>query len=965
MRIKTHHNKRTEKRWIGMLLLSVFAFFGVAFLVVQSHSSENEYFCDMETPSGDGLHFVSQGHSFFNGNTQSSEKALSGRYASACSEKSLYGAGMEFFNVNAGDVFEAGIWRQADDGYGVLAFQGDWNFYEQATVSERTQNGWDYISKKIVVPIGVKNGTLKIFPYNSQKEGTVYFDDLTIQRSSAQQNKTFTPQASEFEYTTLQLQIEDKELKRLKAKRLEAFAKGNLITGRSDLVPAKLIVNDSTINVTTRLKGDLLDHLKGHKWSFRIVADEMEAWNGMHEFSIHNSLSRAHLDEWIFHQLLKHEGILTTRYDFVVAQLNDTPLGIYAYEEHFNFALLDHAKQLRGPILRISEDALWKYASEGLKEQPPWLESAQISSFEEKEILKDDDYLLQYETAQNLLYAFRNGKKKVAEVFDIDQMAKFMAIQDLCLSDHAFNFTNLRFYFNAQKGRLQPIGYDGYSDQGTRWHQAPLLTGANVNSRVDLKVSQAQRMRDFHHLFFEDENFVRQYVFYLEQFIQDDYINEFIEPHINAIEQRAQFIRQEYTNYEFDWQYYFRNAKEIRKVLYPMEELSIKAYQWNKDSILIESYHQLPIAIKAIGTKQDQYPLQKSTVLESYSKYVPVRRYKIPSRGKPTHLYCQTIGTDSLVRFPIFKWNAPVSIPSNINASIDRLKSFNFIQINEKSKRITIKSGQHTLRQSLLIPKNWQVEIAAGAALNLTNQAAIISQSPIQANGRSDQPIKIYSSDESGQGLMIYGCSQNSSFTNTIFSHLAAIQQNGQFSDGGVNLYQTKALFTRCFFVNSVAKDALHINDSTFELNDCVFQSNAGDALDANFSDGKIYSSILSKTGGDALEINGGKLRIQNVSIDSTRQSALLAGHRAFVQVDQLKVSHSQKGVTAKDQALIQGKTIEMNKVEQGYIAFQQAASFGGGTIEVQQHKGNDIPLLHVIEDRSTLVLNGEKITTN
>ena len=487
--IISNQKNKTKKQNRSRLLLLVPAAILLLILFVNSQrlGGDSTFICDMEKTTRGGDLYSTGGTVYGNGRTQSSEKVFSGKYAARCDKDAAWGPSLELKNVYSGDVFEASVWRQSDDGYGVLAIQGDWNFYAEANKAERTQKGWELLKTKITIPIGVENGTLKIFPYLVGRKGVAYFDDLKIKRTKTSNKVSY--QGTEYAGHELNIQVDEKGFEKLRNKKLEAYAYGNLITEKNDLVQAKLIEGEKSVPAHIRLKGDLLDHLRGKKWSFRVIPDKDNAWNGMQEFSVHNSLSRSHLNEWIFHQMLREENIITTRYDFIKVALNEKVLGIYAFEEHFNFTLLDHQQKPRAPIIRMSEDGHWQYAPKGLKQKPLWFESAQIEPFEKKETLKDDQLHEQYKTAQNLLYRFINEEAKVHEVFDSEQLAKFLAIQDVCIAHHAFNYTNLRFYFNPTSGLLEPIGYDGYTDDDNKWHISPFMTGAYINNRFDIQAT--------------------------------------------------------------------------------------------------------------------------------------------------------------------------------------------------------------------------------------------------------------------------------------------------------------------------------------------------------------------------------------------------------------------------------------------------------------------------------------------
>ena len=57
--------------------------------------------------------------------------------------------------------------------------------------------------------------------------------------------------------------------------------------------------------------------------------------------------------------------------------------------------------------------------------------------------------------------AYRENTVSVEEAFDVDRMARFCAIVDMYGHlQHSARLSNLRFYYNPEVKRLEPVGYD-------------------------------------------------------------------------------------------------------------------------------------------------------------------------------------------------------------------------------------------------------------------------------------------------------------------------------------------------------------------------------------------------------------------------------------------------------------------------------------------------------------------------
>ena len=62
--------------------------------------------------------------------------------------------------------------------------------------------------------------------------------------------------------------------------------------------------------------------------------------------------------------------------------------------------------------------------------------------------------------AIELINDFKNNNKTTSEVFDIDKMGAFFAVNTLFFNQHPAHNTNIRFYFNPVSEKIEPIGYD-------------------------------------------------------------------------------------------------------------------------------------------------------------------------------------------------------------------------------------------------------------------------------------------------------------------------------------------------------------------------------------------------------------------------------------------------------------------------------------------------------------------------
>jgi hypothetical protein len=299
-----------------------------------------------------------------------------------------------------------------------------------------------------------------------------------------------------FELETIRLDIPFKNTQIIRYKRAQALAnEGNdgssiLISTKEDYVPAILHYHHQKMPIKLRLKGDwAMHHLKGDKWSYRVKLKGDHRLFGMKSFSLHRPSQRGYLYELFYHQWLKKESILGLRYQFVNVILNGSSYGVYAIEEHFDHRMVENNRFREGPILRFSEDALWRHwwlqlydYGELKNEKLVFFERhSAIMPFNVNRIWQDHNQQAYFKFGKNLLESFRHGKLDAESVFDIRKIAREAALSMIMNGLHGQEWINTRFYYNPITTLLEPIGFDaepGYNPAKT--YDPPINLKRNI-----------------------------------------------------------------------------------------------------------------------------------------------------------------------------------------------------------------------------------------------------------------------------------------------------------------------------------------------------------------------------------------------------------------------------------------------------------------------------------------------------
>ena len=120
-----------------------------------------------------------------------------------------------------------------------------------------------------------------------------------------------------------------------------------------------------------------------------------------------------------------------------------------------------------------------------------------------------------YYTAISLLESFRNKESKVDEVFDVDQMAKLMALRAIFGSTE-FDVDDMKFYYNPITNLLEPISKEVHSNA------IRFISGYNpwVFRADNLSISWQKPFLD---LLYKDKSFYKKYLNELNNYSSNQY----------------------------------------------------------------------------------------------------------------------------------------------------------------------------------------------------------------------------------------------------------------------------------------------------------------------------------------------------------------------------------------------------------------------------------------------------------
>ncbi|MDA7803513.1 CotH kinase family protein [Crocinitomix sp.] len=357
----------------------------------------------------------------------------------------------------------------------------------------------------------------------------------------------------------LYINIGEEELDKLSAFKDQAMVLGYLERSEDDYVPADVLYRSESSHAKIRLKGDWTDHLQDNKWSFRIkLKNAMN--DGLKVFSVQAPSTRGHLKGYLFHKLLKQEGVLTTEFRFVNLFVNNKSWGAYCLEEHLTSRLISSQGRPDGIILKFNDQAFFENQT---NESPndELIKTARIKTY--GDAAEDKRYKSEKKEAIRIMTNYQNQRDSLYGDFDAQKMGTYYAVCDLATAYHSMGWINIRFYYNFETGLMEPIGYDGYPilDWGKPYlgKHAPNY----IKDKLETKMVIYSALKD--------SAILKEYNKALKRITQEDYVDKFMKKYRTNIQFYADELQLDDSDYQFDSTFLYQNAAEIDAALHVLD----------------------------------------------------------------------------------------------------------------------------------------------------------------------------------------------------------------------------------------------------------------------------------------------------------------------------------------------------------------------------------------------------------
>jgi hypothetical protein len=795
------------------------------------------------------------------------------------------------------------------------------------------------------------------------------------------------------------LDIKFKHFQKLEQKRNEAVRTEVLSTSEDDLVPATLRTGHDTFRVKVRLKGDMTDHLRGDRWSFRIEVRDGRSVFGMRRFSLQAPYTRNFHQEPLLFDFLRFHGLLAPRYFFVNLYINGKRIGVTALEEHFSKELLESQQRRESVILKFDESYYWanrKIFGDKAAGYSNW-RNTPIDVFRMNKIRESKELSRYLKSGVGLLRGVTKNSIAPARAFDAKLWGQLLAACEIWNVGHAMDFRQLRVYFNPLTFKLEPIAYDA------TW-TGPKLDNPGVRCQGGESPIMDQLI--------DDPEIRRAFFSALKDMASSIHPGELLSELQTREREYLELLRVDFPwLQEVDWNdmraraaaLLALNDRNLALSRMPRPVLQMPHYKDADYPAVVYAY----LESDASGTHLEisnvlATPVEVSDLRfepDTLEEWAPLGRFV--SRRPPYPLSPsrwpdppQTVrvdikpppgaGSDWGVAGTVkvqggdreYPFRARASFPASSTNPVPRatlteaLKRHAFLERDPTDASwLRVKPGTWNVDGWLVVPEGLGLRAVAGTTLRFETDAALVARGPLDFRGNRGAPVVLEAQPQPVQsgywmGLVVLSSEKPSLWSHVVVRNTTGVARDDWMLTGGVTFRQAEVELSDSVFDGSLAEDALNLIRSQFTLRRVEFYDAASDALDADYCKGRIEGGEFRGIGGDGIDVGGTQIEIDGAHFERIRDKALSIGEGSSLRARGLKVESSGIGLASKDASHSFVEDSSFQNIEQiALVAYVKKEVFGGAELIAKNVRIDTRGRAALVQLGSRISLNGTEIT--
>ena len=406
------------------------------------------------------------------------------------------------------------------------------------------------------------------------------------------------------ELNSFKIDIKPSDYQKLMKLKNDASQGLHILSKHKIKFPATLNYQGIKYNITLRLKGEVsASHARESKWSMRVDVKDLPIGEKFYSFNLQHPQRRSFITSKLQRVIISSENQPYNDFELVDLTINDVSLGIYNLEEIYSYKSLAKKTSFPSVVFGFDETIYFEEGSIYERELIDNYYEAIIKPHQPNEVFKNKILLNQFRKASVLLDKFRFKKLSTSEVFNIDEIATWLAVGDIFGAWHGYSWGNIKFTYDINTNKIYPLVWDTIDENNLASSSSP---NKALNERLfRLNDPYMNPNSVFWKELFSDPKLIKAYMSKLSQFCEDDYINKILNSNSKLINNYIYHLQKYYPQISYD-----EEIKRINKNISYLKtnylEPKYPAYVslvYDDKKVELIIINRKPIPIKIIGIR--------------------------------------------------------------------------------------------------------------------------------------------------------------------------------------------------------------------------------------------------------------------------------------------------------------------------------------------------------------------------
>ena len=684
---------------------------------------------------------------------------------------------------------------------------------------------------------------------------------------------------------------------------------------------AKLKVNGSEEKVQYKFHGTSISPIsKQNSISLRIKHKKSGNYlNNMRRFSLITYKDDLDISTIIINKFASNFGLVAPYGEMVILKINDVDIGMYMLVEH-------HSKEWFEKFHKITNYSLFK-SNDDWDRKENSNGTAHLSSSDNlvnnKEVKGSSiDHPTNLAALKLLLAAVeKKDIEALKNLIDLDYAAKFAAVNIFVNNAHHVTGDNFKYIYDQTRGKfkflfriedtLKPID-KSLENFNSSWFESYFVKSQTLNLFYLLTQDDDFRnLRDKHLMsLLENKPKIIQQA---ENTFFENY--DVLHSSKNSL-RKANFYKNEFfKNLNHNFQA-IENYLTYGKVFLTFEKKNSTEESGDVLSVFNDSF--VPFKIRFQDEKNEytkEFNLKPLEVIKTLASKNRITKLKLNGIDKPSEFEI----VNSITKKRISNKNIYINYLKDFSItryedSIETLK-INNINYSLTDKELVVFSGNYTITNDLIFPKNKKIIFSPGLNFVVQKDKSILVRSDLEIKGTANKPVTI-SNKVNGEPFGVLAVIGRDKFIDASINHLkinggSEASLEGIRYLGQISIHNANVKILDSLIEGSNSDDGINIRDSKVLIQNSTFKNNFADQIDLDFCTGEVKNNlfIFEKDGvdfeinfnGDGLDLSGSKITISKNKFSGFVDKALSIGEESKAFIIENKFDNNKSAITLKD----------------------------------------------------------------